>query len=270
MPDDEDLELDWHGRAPRGTEMPASAPSPSVPAVHRPHGLPGDPIDMSDELRLQLGGLLEGPGVRVRQQVEALQVLVGWDQANKYEVSGLDGRPIFWAMEEPRGVLGALSRNLNPFYRNVTECVTGNGTVALKVEFPWSPFLRRAEVQAWDGRMLGRIRQRFHLLRTRLDVESPAGQVLLQIRGPLFRFFFWRDWVLDVMHGERVVAQVKRLWPGFFQAEFSNADNFSVEFAPEMRDGRLRQLLVAATLTLDLTRFERRGERTGLQRLLGD
>ena len=249
--------------------MPAPAPIDPAALAHRLHGLPGDPNGMSDELRLQLEGLLEGPGIRVRQQMEALQVLVGWDQANKYEVSGLDGRPIFWAMEEPRGVLGALSRNLNPFYRNVTECVTGNGTVALKVVFPWALFLRRAEVHAWDERLLGSVRQRFHLIRTRLDVLGPGGQLLLEIRGPMFRFFFWRDWVFDVFQQGRLVARVKRQWPGWFQEAFSNADNFSVEFEPELRDGRIRQLLLAETLALDLTRFERRGERTGWQRLLG-
>jgi hypothetical protein len=225
---------------------------------------------MSPTLQVQLSGLLDGPGVRVRQQVETLQVLAGWDQANKYEVSTLEGRPLFWALEEPRGLLGSLSRNLNPFYKNVTECVTADGTVALKVEFPWSFLLKRGEVLAWDGRRLGTLQQRFSLWRTCFDVLGPVGNVLLEIRGPMFRFFFWRDWVFEVFEHGRPVARIVRQWPGWFKETFTNADNFSVEFNPGFRDGRLRQLLVAATLALDLTRFEHRGNRQGLERFLSD
>jgi hypothetical protein len=47
---------------------------------------PGDPAGMSAELRLQLQPLFEADGVRVRQFREPLEMLVGFDQPNKYEV----------------------------------------------------------------------------------------------------------------------------------------------------------------------------------------
>ncbi len=212
---------------------------------------------MSDNLRLQLQDLFEAASVKVRQFRETLQMLVGWDQANKYEVISELGRPIFWAMEEPRGFFGALSRNFNPFYRNVTECITQDGTVAMKVVFPWALFFRRGEVEAWDGRPMGVVQQRWGWFRTEFEVRSPGGAVMLTIAGPWFRLFAWRDWVFEVRHGERVVGRIIKQWAGWFQEAFSNADNFAVQFEPGL-DGRLRQLMVAAALTLDLTRFEQR------------
>jgi len=284
--DDEKLELDWGDRAhrdpahpdqplapPPPAPVPASGLAPRAPGApaappRTGHGQPGDPAGMSDNLRLQLQDLFAAAFVKVRQFRESLQMLVGWDQANKYEVISELGRPIFWAMEQPKGLLGSLARNFNPFYRNVTECITQDGTVAMKVTFPWAFFFRRGEVEAWDGRPMGVVQQRWGWFRTVFEITTPGGASIASIEGPWFRIIPWRDWVFEVRQGARPVGRIIKKWSGWFQEAFSNADNFEVQFEPGV-DGRMRQLMIAAALTLDLTQFEQPSEHRGNRSLLG-
>lgn len=266
----DDLELDWKGRAQRGLGADPAAPPASTLGLAQPgKGLPGEPQHMSDELRLQLAGVLNDSTLRVRQFREPLQMLVGWDQASQFEVSGADQRPIFYAVEK-RGFLSALLRNFNPFHQRQIECMTLAGTQALTVAFPFTVFLRRGEVRAWDGRLMGRIQQRFSLLRTWLDIETPGGATQLSIVGPILKFFSFSDWVFEVRRGETVVAHIKKHWGGFFAETFGTSDNFSIELTDGFTDGRQRQLLVAAALTLDLAQFEQKNKGGSLFRLLGD
>jgi hypothetical protein len=198
---------------------------------------------------------LDGQGVKVRQKRELLQALVGLDVANRYEVSSKDGRPLFTALERG-GLWNLLMRRFNPFYENVTECVAPGGGLVMKVVFPWALWFRKANVLGPGDVPLGRVKRRFHFFRVRADVFTPEGEVALRIRGPIFKFFFFTDWVFDVEQQGRRVAQIRKKWGGVISEAFTNADTFAVEFEPHFADPRLKLLLVAATMLLDLVRFE--------------
>lgn len=265
---DPKLELDWGGDAPRAAATePPTAPAPEVESLVG-KGPPGDSRFMSPELRAELRGLLEGTWLSVRQSFETLQMLVGWDQPSQYVVRGADTRVVLYAAEE-RGFLQGLLRNMNPFHQRHIECLTLSGTRALTIDFPFRLMLRRAEVMAWDGRKLGRIQERFHLLRTVLEVESDSGATLLVIRGPWLKLFSFTDWVFEVRQGERVVGRIKKHFSGWMREAMGTSDDFSLELDASLTDSRLRQLLLAAALTLDLVRFEQRGNPGTLTRLLG-
>jgi uncharacterized protein YxjI len=269
MATDSELELDWGGRAPRhpGQEPAPESPQPAAPPpqapLAKPHGRPGDPSAFPPGLRFQTERLFAGDWLSIHQQTELSEALIGWTAANSYDVKGDDQRSLFQALEQRGGLLTGLSRNFSPFYRNQTDCVTADGTVFMRVTFPFTWFFRRAEVLAWDQRPLGTVEQRFHLFKLRADVLSPQGQVLLEIHGPMFKFLSFTDWVFEVRHGEVVVAEIRKHWSGWFRETFTNADDFSVHFKPGFNDPRLRQLLVAAALTIDLVSFERKDRHAG-------
>ena len=231
---------------------------------------PGDPQQMPDQLRLHLGPLFIDPQLTVRQHREPLEMLLGWQQANRYEVSSAEGRTLFWAAEQSGGVLRSLSRNFNPFYRNTTDCLTPDGTVALRITFPFTWFFRRGEVTAWDGRPLGFTQQRFSLLRTWVDVLGVNDNLLLEISGPMLKFFSFAPWVFEVKQHGRLVARIRKHWSGWFQEMFSKADNFTIDFEPGFTDTRLRQLLVAAALTIDLVSFEQKNRNSSGANLIGN
>jgi uncharacterized protein YxjI len=256
--DAKELELDWGSREqrvppPEGTPQP---PAPEPQALGAPgKGAPGDPRNMSMELRLALAGLLEAPSLRMRQFRSTVELLVPWEARNQYEVCDELGRGSLFVGETGEGVASALMRNFNPFYKTRLECMTPGGTLALVVERPWTLLFARAEVQAWDGRELGRVQQRISVAGRRLELQTPAGVVLATVEGP-----WWKPWTFRVMQKGAEVAVIRKQWSGLVQELMANADNFTLEFTPECSDGRLRQLILAAALLVDLTYFERRKE----------
>lgn len=252
-----DLELDWADRSPRrGREQGVNASTEvtaldAAPLVGRGH--PGDPKYMSTELRAALAPLLEGARIQVRQLIEMSKVLVGWDARNQYEVSGPDGRPLGYVGETGDGIVAALLRNFWAFRTVRLELMTLGGTLALVIKRPWTLLFARLHVEAWDGRPLGRIQQRFHLLRRTFEILSPAGNRLAIIQGP-----FFKRWTFHVYRQGCLLATVRKRWTNLAQEVFTDADNFTVEFEPSLTDGPLRQLILAATIGIDLVFFERR------------
>src|SRR5712692_6172380 len=151
----EELELDWGGRAPRGSgsEALSPVPLPSVCPV-RGHRAPGDPEHMSVEMRFALQSLLEGSRLTIRQALQWPEILVGWETRKRYEVADTTGRPVVYVGESGDGVVSSLLRNFWPFRTIRLEFITLGGTVALAVSRPWRLFLARFDVEAWDGRPL--------------------------------------------------------------------------------------------------------------------
>lgn len=263
----DELELDWGDRKPRNPNEPdANAPQPNAPpAPPPPQGLapnrgqpPWHPAAMPDGLRFRVGRFFTDSTLRISQRTEMAQALVGWDQANVYEVRGEDNELLFSALEQGRGLLGGLSRNFNPFYRNTTDCMTVDGSLFLRCHFPFTFFFRRCEVSAWNETPVGAVQHRFHLLKLRADIVSPSGATLLEVHGPMLKLFSFTDWVFEVRRGPQLVARIKKHWSGFFREAFTTSDRLSIAFEPGFTDPRLRLLVFAAALTVDSTAFEKK------------
>ncbi|MCY1018013.1 phospholipid scramblase-related protein [Pyxidicoccus sp. MSG2] len=263
LADTQELELDWGGREQR-------SPSPSgdvatadaallaeVPVGEPGKGPPGDPRYMSHELRMQLAGMFEAPELRMRQMRELAEILIGWESKNRYEVCDPTGRPAVYVGETGSGWGSALVRNFWPFYKARLECMTLGGTVALAIERPWSFLFSRANVEAWDGRPLATIQQRFTFFGRRFDVVTPGGAVIATVEGPLFR-----PWTFRILQRGVEVAVVRKRWSGLLQETFTDADTFTLEFKPDCADARLRQMVLAVALLVDLTYFDNRSRKS--------
>ncbi|MFO0597613.1 MAG: phospholipid scramblase-related protein [Myxococcaceae bacterium] len=262
----DELELDWGSRKPRNPNDPDSGGNDASPPLQRsivppPAGRgvpPGHPSTMPEGLLFRVGRFFTDRTLGIKQEVEMAQALVGWDQANRYSVRGEDGANLFNALEQRQGLLASLSRNFNPFYKNTTDCLTDDGSLFLRLVFPFAFFFRRCEVLAWNEAPLGVIQNRFHLLKYRADLLNTTGAVLLEVHGPWLKIFSFTDWVFEVRKGERVVARIKKHWGGFFREAFTTADRLSIEFEPELTDPRLRSLIFAAALMVDASAFEQK------------
>jgi uncharacterized protein YxjI len=266
-----ELELDWKGRTPpekrgeaSGSALTAPTEGGTLQTATPGRGIPGDPKGMSAELRMLLEPMLSGPGLRVRQQKEWGEILTGWEAANRYEVCDLTGRPVVYAGETGKGLMAVLLRNFWSFHTIRIEFMTLSGVRALTLTRPWRLFFSRADVEAWDGRKLGVIQQRFSIIRRSFDILTAAGGLLANIEGPI-----WRPWTFYVKKDGVELAVIKKQWSGLGQELFTDADTFGVEFRPACTDGRLRQLVLAATLMIDLLYFENRNRKNNGSGLLG-
>lgn len=217
---------------------------------------------MPPELQFALEPLMASSQFRASQQKHTAEWVMGWEQANRYVLDAEDGRTLFFIDETGEGVLAALARNFWAFRTIRLEFTTTSGTRVMRLTRPWRPFFSRAEVEAWDGQVMGILQQRLAIVRRRIDVLTPAGHELARIVGPLLR-----PWTFEVEQKGRHIATIRKKWSGLGREFFTDADNFGIELHAPV-DGRLRQLLVAATMMVDLLWFEERKGQGGLVGLL--
>jgi len=70
-------------------------------------------------------------------------------------------------------------------------------------------------------------------------------------------------WTFQIDQHGNEVAIIRKKWSNLAQEMMTDADNYEVELLPALRDGKLRQLVLAAALAIDLLWFENRDTNTG-------
>jgi uncharacterized protein YxjI len=206
----------------------------------------------SDSLALSV--LQRHRALRVRQTKEWGEILVGLEGRNRYQVVGDDGQTVFIAGEVGSGLGLLLLRSFLKASRPFTmELKTPGGATALRLKRPWRFWLSHMEVEDDAGHVLGSIHQRFAFFARLYDVLSPSGELLATLRGP-----FFKPWTFHIEQNGQEVGLIQKRWSGFGKEMFTDADNFGVSFE-NVRDARLRTLVVAATFLLDFVHFENRG-----------
>jgi len=252
LPDDdgEPLELDWKDRAPREE---GAAPPPEKVEILAGKGMPGEARYMSIELKTVLEPLFQGSSLTVRQLVELGEVLTGWETRNKYEVFDSSGRAFIEVTETGGGFVDSFLRNFWGFRKIRLEFMTYGGILAMAVTKPFTWFFKRFDIESWDGRPMFALQQRFSLLNRRYDVLTQGGATVATIEGPLFH-----PWTFLVKKGEAVLATIRKQWGGIGLEAMTDADIFGVELTPQLTDPRLRQMVLGATLAIDLAYFENR------------
>ncbi len=214
------------------------------------------------ELQFALEPLMKSQLFRAAQQKHTAEWVMGWEQANRYVIDAEDARTLFFVDETGEGALAALARNFWAFRTIRLDFTTTSGTRVMQLERPWRPFFGRGVVTAWNGEPMGILQQRFTFLRRRLDVLTPGGNELARIIGPVFR-----PWTFEVEQKGQRIATIRKKWSGLGREFFTDADNFGLELHAPI-DARLRQLLLAATMLVDLLWFEQRKGQGGLMGLL--
>jgi Scramblase len=243
-------------------DEPYRGPAPAVSG----RGAAGDPLEMSAELRHALEPLLGSDGLIVRQQVKWPRILVGWNEASHCEVRDLSNRLVLEAVETGDGWGPAFARNFWPFREECVEVLTMGGIRALVVRRRRGRWMSRIHAEAWDGRPLGVIAPRWAVWRRAFDVLDPGGAELATIESTI-----WRPRTYIVTSRGAELAAIRKRWRGWARDWVATADEYGIEFRPALTDPVLRQLLLAATLAIDLVAFENpRRRRGGLAALIDE
>ncbi|KZV71908.1 Scramblase-domain-containing protein [Peniophora sp. CONT] len=127
----------------------------------------------------------------VTRQIEMLNVFVGFEQANRYAISSLDGVPLGYIAEADSGMSSALTRQLlrthRPFHAVIMD---NNGTPILWLRRPFSWINSRMRVQRQNSDSdedaepeldtLGEVQQRWDIFRRKYEVflREPSRRVL--------------------------------------------------------------------------------------------
>lgn len=201
--------------------------------------------------------LAQAPRLVVKQKRNVLETFTGVEARGRFAVYTEQGGFTAGFAEHGEGAGAFLARWFlkasRPFTMGLYPAEHPNQPL-LTLHRPWRWLFAELEVrEAATGRALGRIRQRFSLLRKRLDVEGPDGRPLARLTGPILK-----PWTVLVEVGPesspREVGRIEKKWGGFLKEAFTDADTFLVTLPAQ--DAQLRQLVLAAAVLVDFLWFE--------------
>ena len=192
----------------------------------------------------------------IRQKRE-LAELVGFETRNKYAIELESGISVGFAAEQGKGLLGLLMRQLLGHWRSFTLLIFDNlKQPVLRAEHPFRFFFQRLEIfDAATGTRLGALQQRFALITKKFDFEGPHGELLFEVRSPI-----WRIWTFPILRPghTKESAVVEKKWGGLLREAFTDADRFRIRFEDPTLTQEEQKLIVAAGLFIDLIYFEKK------------
>jgi uncharacterized protein YxjI len=189
----------------------------------------------------------------VRQRKRWLELLLNFELKNAYDVYDDRQMPVFRVREQGNGLLSFLKRIFLGPFRPFRALVTDLGTDApvMAVQRPFRFIFHRLEVSSPDGEHLGAIQRRWSWLRRIYVIEDAHGNVIADIFGPILR-----PWTFEVLIDGRPQAVIRKRWSGLLKEAFTDADNFGVDIGA-LSSSRLKALVFAATVLIDVVHFER-------------
>ena len=230
-----------------GPQAMVSAGTSSRRAVDCPQGL---------EYLLSVDQLL------IKQKIEVLELLTGFETNNRYDVHNNLGQNIFLALEDTDCCTRMCCGPQRPFDMRILD---HSQREVIHLERPlrceaccfpccFPCCLQELDVFAPPRHLIGRIVQEWSCLRLLFRVETASGQRVFQIVGPICTMsLFCDDVEFEVMSYENSQKQ----WSGLLREAFTDADFYGVIFPMDL-DVKLKVCLLAATFLIDYMYFEER------------
>lgn len=193
--------------------------------------------------------LTQHPELYVKQEIEHLEVFTGFETQNRYSVRTPEGQQLLYAFEES----GLLGRNLLSSHRPLTVHVVDKNNanvITASRSFFW--FLSHLNVSDGTGQRIGSMQRRFSFINRKFDLMDGAGNVIAEMRGPIFRPFTFM-----VYQQGQEIGRVTKQWSGIGREAFTDADTFKVEVDTNRMEQDFSLLMLAAAISIDLDFFEK-------------
>lgn len=229
-------------------QMPVQMPVPEVEPI------PGCPSGL--EYLTRIDQLL------VHQQLQILEMLVPYEQQNKYVVKNTMGQFIFMANEESDLASRCCLGSCRPFEMSLLDYRS------VEVMRLYRPLrcdscicfccLQVMDVHAPPGTIIGSLRQECTVVFPLFSVLDSGGNVVLRIQGPFCTTAtFCNDIVFDIMtkDGKTKIGQISKNWTGILREAFTDIDNFTVVFPIDL-DVKIKAVLLGAAFLIDFIFFE--------------
>ena len=184
----------------------------------------------------------------VQQKKEWGEILVGFEQKNKYAVMSEDGDDVYFAAEEGGSTLVRLFlKGLRPFTMVV---LTRDGKRLLQLKRPFRFFFYKLNVFEEGGGRLGSIERKFAIFRRLYSVKDEKDQEIYQLFGPILH-----PWTFKIQNDGNELGKITKEWSGLMKEMFTKADNFGIVF-PADATNRVKGLLLGAVFLIDFAHFE--------------
>ncbi|KAJ8376051.1 hypothetical protein SKAU_G00066310 [Synaphobranchus kaupii] len=226
-------------------------PSPPASAIVNMYTVPNPPMPACPpglEYLTQVDQLL------IKQKVELIEALIGFESNNKYEVRNAMGQNVFYAVEEN----DCLSRQCCGPMRSFTIRVLDNfGHEVITISRPLKCCVQELEVEAPPGNTVGYILQQWHPFMPKFIIQNENREPVLKLKGP---FCGWKcltdiDFKILTMDEVNEIGKISKQWTGLLREAFTDADNFGIQFPMDL-DVRMKAVMIGACFLIDFMYFE--------------
>ncbi|KAI9341758.1 Scramblase, partial [Obelidium mucronatum] len=201
--------------------------------------------------------VLQHTGLMIGRQIEMMNVLVGYEQANKYSVTDANGVPVGFIAEEETSFAGTILRQVMGTRRAFKAVVLDvQGNVVLKIDRPIKWFLNSSiTISDANDNVIGEVKQVWHLIKRKYDLFLGQKQFGI-IESP---FLSWDFHIEDENGG--ILSAVNRNFAGFAREIFTDTGVYAIHMdnIPPSRPISLdeRAVILACAIDIDIDYFSR-------------
>ncbi|XP_065089928.1 phospholipid scramblase 1-like [Ochlerotatus camptorhynchus] len=199
----------------------------------------------------------------IHQQVELVEVLTGFETANKYAIKNTLGQPVYWAAEGSGccariccGSSRSFDMKLFDNFRNEILHLSR----PFRCESCCFPCcLQAIEVATPQGTPIGIVEQGWSLLRSWFRIRNAAGDTVLTINAPFCKSNCFGDVKFKISSSKGFeVGAILKQWSGLVREMYTSADHYSVVF-PQNVNVEVKAIILAAVFLIDYMFFEKSG-----------
>jgi uncharacterized protein YxjI len=187
----------------------------------------------------------------IKQEKEMMEVFTGFETKNRYQV---------FFNKEPVGFAGEQSDSMSRFFMPANRplklsVIDKQKNNILTIDRKWFFFFPKYQIYNSDKTYLGKIKTRFSFAKKVFDILDSNNRLIYKCKTEVMH-----PWTLRVFQGQREMARVTKKWGGMGREMFTDADTIEVNFGMTP-DENMRKLILGLGFALDLTFFERHGNK---------
>lgn len=214
---------------------------------------------MSNFIQLFEERILPSQRLHVQQVWEGLEIVLGFESRNKYQILDEHNVPLAYAAEQSTGITGTILRQIFGHWRSFKITIFNQKKERMyDLELPFRWLLKTLILKNAHGVKLGHLEQRFALFRKKFDMYDHNNQLVARINSSFFKF-----WTFEFRRGATKLGMIQKKWSGGLGEIFTDKDNFVVSFADRELSTDTKVLMLATCLMVDIVYFEKKGNFLG-------
>lgn len=183
------------------------------------------------------GYLRNATSFHVKQKIELLEILTGWETENKYTVKDQAGNKIFYVGERSDMCMRLCCDKMRAFTLEVKD-TRGQNVLNFERALDCTCFCGLCNpdtltVNTSNGQKLGAVQEKCSLLFPKFKLKNGADQTVLKVEGPICPIAFGcgQPIVFRLLTPQGVsIGTISKEWSGFVRELFTDADYFSISF----------------------------------------
>jgi uncharacterized protein YxjI len=127
------------------------------------------------------------------------------------------------------------------------EIIDLNGDTLVSIKRGWTFWMSKITLTDKNGDLLGRIKQKFTLLKPTFNIFDDTDVAIATISGD------WKGWNFNIVdtNGNKI-GTISKKWNGILKEAFTTADKYVVDIVPEYAEDKRKMAIVSCAVTIDM------------------